>query len=483
MPINILEGDGTDMRSELARCGLVIAPGRRARELLSAYLKVSEVRKRARCAERLGWHGGIFVMPTETLGETNEVTVFQNTHAVEPAFFAAGSVEDWRTHVASLAVGNARFVFVLSAAFAPVLLDISGETDGGGFHLRGASSTGKTTLLHAASSVWGDPTRYMRTWRATANGLEGLAALHNDGILILDEISQVDPRQAGEIAYMLANGSGKSRATRYGTARASAQWHLLFLSSGEQSLSALMAGVGKKASAGQAVRLADIEIDAGQGMGAFENLNGHASAAAFALAIKDAASRYYGAVGLQWLREIVRDREKIAAQIGEHINTFVSRVAAGIEAGQVTRVARRFALVACAGELATRYGLTGWAAGEATSAAKACFEAWLDGFGGAGNAETRAMLSQVKAFFEAHGSSRFQNRLAAIDDTRGVSNQAGFYEDRHGKRRYFVLPETYKNEICRGFDQKTVTRVLIDCEWLALGEPDKKGKRKAQRKE
>ncbi|CEK09175.1 DUF927 domain-containing protein [Legionella hackeliae] len=39
--------------------------------------------------------------------------------------------------------------------------------------------------------------------------LEGLASLHNDGLLILDELSQMDPREAGEAAYLLANGQGK----------------------------------------------------------------------------------------------------------------------------------------------------------------------------------------------------------------------------------------------------------------------------------
>jgi uncharacterized protein (DUF927 family) len=55
-----------------------------------------------------------------------------------------------------------------------VLASLVGE-DSGGFHLRGASSSGKTTALNAAASVWGDPDNYTRLWRSTVNGLEGLA--------------------------------------------------------------------------------------------------------------------------------------------------------------------------------------------------------------------------------------------------------------------------------------------------------------------
>ena len=60
---------------------------------------------------------------------------------------------------------------------------------------------------------------------------------------------------------LLANGQGKARASRNGTARQCAAWRLLFLAAGEESLSALMARAGLRPTAGQEIRLA--EIDAG----------------------------------------------------------------------------------------------------------------------------------------------------------------------------------------------------------------------------
>ena len=57
MPLELLEGDGTDVRRELARLGLHIATGRSARDLLAAYIKIWPVDQRSRCVERLGWHG------------------------------------------------------------------------------------------------------------------------------------------------------------------------------------------------------------------------------------------------------------------------------------------------------------------------------------------------------------------------------------------------------------------------------------------
>lgn len=131
-----------------------------------------------------------------------------------------------------LASGNSRLVFAIATAFAPSLAKLAGE-DSGGFHFRGASSSGKSTALKVAASVWGNLKSYCRLWRSTSNGLEGLAALHNDGLLIFDELSQIDPREAGEAAYLLANGQGKTRASKTGAAKQSASWSLIFLSAGE----------------------------------------------------------------------------------------------------------------------------------------------------------------------------------------------------------------------------------------------------------
>lgn len=464
MPLELLQGDGVDVRRELAQAGLAIAPGRAARDLLASYVQVWPVKDRARCVDRLGWQGAVYVTPAESIGELGERVVFQNSHAIEPAFSVAGTADDWRDSVGRLAQGNSRLVFALSVAFAAPLANLAGE-DSGGFHIRGGTSIGKSTALKVAASVWGDPVAYPRLWRATANGLEGLAALHNDGLLILDELSQIDPKEAGEAAYLLANGQGKSRAARTGTARPAASWRLLFLSAGEESLSALMARIGRKANAGQEIRLADIDADAGVGLGAFETLNGCASPAALSLALKDAATRHHGAAGVAWLRAIVNDRNKLVDLITGGLRQFVAENAPADAAGQVLRVAQRFGLVAVAGELATHYGVTGWREGEADQAARRCFVAWLDSFGGTGKREDRALLAQVRGFFETHGSSRFED-VAATDDQR-IINRAGFYRTGPGgTREFLVLTEAFKRDVCAGFDLKSATQCLLANGWI-----------------
>jgi uncharacterized protein (DUF927 family) len=85
----------------------------------------------------------------------------------------------------------------MSASFAgPLIGPCSAES--GGINLKGPSSIGKTTVLHMAGSAWGgnpsDSNGYNQTWRATSNGLEGVASAHSDTLLCLDELKMIDGR-------------------------------------------------------------------------------------------------------------------------------------------------------------------------------------------------------------------------------------------------------------------------------------------------
>jgi hypothetical protein len=169
-----------------------------------------------------------------------------------------------------------------------------------------------------------------------------------------------------------------------------------------------------------------------------------------------------------WLRAIVSDRDKLADLIAGGVRQFVAENAPAGAAGQVLRVAQRFGLVAMAGELATHYGVTGWPKGEATQAARRCFAAWLDSFGGTGNREDRVLLAQVRGFFETHGASRFEGMSAPIDQR--IVNRAGFYRSgADGTREFLVLPEAFKRDVCAGFDLKAATRCLLAQGWIVPG--------------
>ena len=466
MPMALLSGDScSEFRAELMNSGLDISPNKKERTLLAIYIQRFPTGRRARCVAKLGWHGNAYVLPTETIGgDKDETVVFQNPHVLEPAFSVSGTKEEWRENVASLAAGNSRLTFAISAGFAGPLLDVV-NMEGGGFHLCGGSSKGKSTAQILAASLWGDPARYKRSWRTTANALESLALLSNDGLLILDEIREISPKEIGAAIYMLANGQSKSRANRSGLGLRVQTWKTLFLSSGEVALSELMRQAGERINTGQEIRFSEISI------GDFEDIHGYGTPGRFADAVRNNAGRYYGAAGLEYLRQLVADRSGMIPAIREYIDSFVDSVVPEGATGQIARVARRFGLVATAGEMATHFGLTGWPIPAAREAAQTCFTVWVESFGGTGDRETREILSQVRLFFEMHGSSRFSD-VNEIDETR-ISNRAGFYRtdafDGRQERTYYVLPEAFRYEVCKGLNFRTAIKTLINAGWIEQG--------------
>jgi uncharacterized protein (DUF927 family) len=471
MPMELLKGDGMEIRGYLLDNGIMIFN----RIKLTEYIQVAATDDTARalCVDRLGWYSSQFVTPDSVIGGSiGEQVVYQSASGTPPAISSQGTVSDWINSIGRYAAGNSRLTFAISLAFAPALLDLIGM-EGGGFHLRGGSSAGKSTAQHVAASIWGRGADYVRNWRVTANGMEGMAVAHNDGLLILDEISQIDPKHLAETSYMLANGAGKVRSLKTGVPKPAAQWKLLMLSSGEESLNAILAKANIKTNVGQEVRLAEIEADAGKGMGVIECLHDMPNSKELSDYLKRQASQHYGSVGAAWLELVVSERESnnLASTLDNSIKQALAYLLPSTASGQAQRVATRFALVAVAGELATKAGLTGWNAGEASNGVKACFDNWLEGFGGTGNKESSNIIAHVKGFIEAHGSSRFES--VNSEGNERVINRVGFIRHKDDRMEYLIMPEAFKRELCSGYDVKTVTMALIESGILLT---DKQGK-------
>jgi len=471
--MQLLSGNGDTVISELMDRGVVVSQEAGAKKLIIAYLLNTQPEKRARTVNKTGWYDGQFVLPEKVIGIGIEMLLYQRDSQASHAYHCQGTLQEWQLQVARPCTGNSRLILAVSTAFAAPLLElINGES--GGVSLTGGSSTGKTTALHVAASVCGAP-EYLQRWRATSNGLESVAMLHNDSVLILDELAQIDPKEAGETAYMLANGAGKLRATRSGGAKGKTTWRLLFLSAGEVSLAEHMAAAGKITRAGQEIRMVDVPADAGKGFGLFEKLHGHNSGAQLSEALKLASSRFYGVALVEFLTKLTKEHDHIIkSQLEVYQQQFLGRLDLEKAGGQARRVAARFALIAAGGELASSLGVTGWEAGEAINAAVACFNAWVDGREGTGQQEQRQMLEQARLFFELHGESRF----SLIDDDSSSTktiNRAGFREldDATGTYTYYVLANVWSKEICKGFNPKAMAACLLENGVLKPG-PDNK---------
>jgi putative DNA primase/helicase len=463
IPMDLLRGPGDEMRGELLAMGVEIDPLSKA--LLSQYLQHVHPKRQVRCAQQVGWCGDSFVLPDTAIGPGASDVIFQCRDHEHIAYTQAGTLAEWRSAVAARAPGNPPLVLALSASFAgPMLRRCNAE--GGGMHFTGDSSIGKTAAIDAACSTWGGD-RFRRSWKTTSIGLEGAAALCNDGLLALDEINECDPREVGAIVYALANGYGKQRASRTGSARPVTRWRCFVLSSGERTIATHMAEGGRRAKAGQSVRLLDVPVSGK--FGAWNNLHGFPTGATFSDELKRAAVSHYGHAGRAFLEKLTRDTHNFCAWL-ERIKALPEFSVEGGE-GQDKRAAARFALVALAGEVATEYEITSWEAGTAIEAAAEGFQAWRS-LRGRGNDERWKILEAVSDFIDRHGDSRFS------EDTDAEAmrvNRSGWWRDDGKDGRVYLFNTDGLREALTGFDFRRALDTLQEAG--VLPPPDASGKR------
>jgi putative DNA primase/helicase len=475
MPKALLAGDGSEVRRMLVDGGLEIATSVRGRSLLTTYLMSQRSDNRARAVSVTGWHGGQYVFPDSSIGEGNgESAFFQTEHIFNHRYAVRGTLQEWKDNVARLAEGNSRIVFAMSVSLASILMEMC-SIESCGFHLHGGSSKGKTTTITAAGSAWGGGgiNGFVISWRATSNGMEGIAAAHNHACIPLDEFKQASGKDVGETVYMLANGSGKNRSDRSGHSRKAAEWRLFYLSSGEITLAAKMAEDNRlgRPSAGQEVRFVEIPFGSG-----FENIHNFLNAQDFADGLKEASKTYYGAASRAFIEAVAGDLGGVAAAVKQGMAAFETEHCPQGADSQTTRVLHKFAFVAACGELAIGLGILPWPPGEAANAAKICFDAWIAARGGVEPAEVRNAVRAIQDFVSAHGNSRF---LAAWEPkstnsigeaiAEKIINLAG-YKERNGEGWDFYFTPGAWREALAGLDPKTVARALADKGLLEPGD-------------
>ncbi|KQP24986.1 DUF927 domain-containing protein [Methylobacterium sp. Leaf100] len=71
MPMAMLAGDGTSYRERLLSLGLVMAPGKFARDALHEYISTARPDTKARCVGRVGWHLRAFALSNQTVEHGN----------------------------------------------------------------------------------------------------------------------------------------------------------------------------------------------------------------------------------------------------------------------------------------------------------------------------------------------------------------------------------------------------------------------------
>lgn len=461
IPMEVFGGSGEDARRTLFGMGVIIALKKRGQFM--EYLLDQRPAEVFATTCRPGWHeSGAFVLPGRTIG--SDKVRYQASAKGQNLFSVRGSLDGWKVEVAAKCEGNPVLTLAIGCALAGPLLSLVGVL-GGGVHLVGDSSSGKSLAQLIGSSVWGDPGIFAASWDMTKGGLEIEASSRNDTMLPLDEIKRADPKRVQEMAYSLANGQGKGTMTRDREARGKLSWRLLALSSGERSLSEHAAISGNAAHAGAELRMVDVNTGT-RTHRAFDELHG-LEGADFHRQLTVAVGANHGHIGPAFVEKLLAsdDRPGLLEDFAGIRAQFVE------DNAQAGRVADRFAVIALAGEMAIAYGLLPWTPGTALADCQLLYGEWLSRVG-SGNAEDRQILAGILDFIDKHGSSRFSDVNDQTPDAK-VFNRAGYWKVSGGKQLY-LFNKSALIEAAHGYGLSRIVKALDGASAIAERGGDRK---------
>lgn len=469
VPRGTLTGDGSEALRFLADRGYHFH--RKQKQLLLDYLfgLGCEVVRVYTISDKTGWVNGSFLTPAKTYGDPD--LRFREPEPDNTFTEIKGTLEGWKSDVAAKCAGNSRLLFSLGAAFASPLLPLA-EIESGGFHLVGTTSIGKTTALNVAASVAG--LKNIPNWRSTSNALEGKAAEFNHGLLPLDEIGQADAQTVGASAYMLGNGQGKARMTKHLTNTKPKTWELLFLSTGEVSMTDYLRQAKIPAKGGMEARMPSIPADAGEGYGAFENIHGYDTPKSFVDDLKASIRQQQGTALDEYLTQLVEARtaEGFDKELRERVHAIASSLSQQFNDTAIGRVAVRFGLVQVGLELASSFGLLPFPIEQCGWAVKRMFDAWVNIRGGDGSIEIKEACSKIKYLFE---SNQHGDRIYEVGTTNPtVRNLLAYkvYDVLTQTLEYLVPVPVFDKELADGVDRSQLIAKLQELGCLKLSVED-----------
>ncbi len=391
---------------------------------------------------------------TSTVDEiTTEEIVYQpeSNSPTENTMIAQGTLEEWKANVVAPLIGHPYPLTFLAAAFAGPLLRFA-HIGSFGLHLFGRSSSGKTTSLQVAASVWGcgakpndSPSKaFIRGWYSTANAMEGLCAAHMDCLMVLDELQMCEANKFGDLVYSIFGGQGKSRMNTNAQLKAQRQWRIVSISSGELSSVQKIKESGESLKAGQQVRFMDLPI-----------VGSILSNAQAADSINSACSNFYGVAGPEFIAQLVREYvslDTIQSELKIALDAAV-RSMPECQSQEQARGLKHLALVKVAANLACALLDLPVKPEEFNSAIDFVAKAWLNNTADLPDIE-RGVIA-VRDFILKHRDSRF--RIIPVDIRLQIPNLVGYWNQ---SAKFYGLTDDGLREACKGFDHVDIAKEL-----------------------
>jgi len=422
----------------LAANGLPIIYGKE--KSIIRYLTSIQVDNRYITSTTTGWLGEAFVLPNESINQPKGERIIYNSKGgakVSTPIGTLGSFSEWKNGMKK-ASSIVKFSVCVSLS-ASTRFKVGGES--GGFHFYDETSKGKTTMLQAAASVWGNSVdssisggsnSYIIRWNATTNALEGIAESLNDLPMIIDEIGEGNASEFGAVIYKVLSGKGRLRAISNGDMQEPKAWRGNLISAGELPVSDFIESGGKQLKGGQLVRLVDIDLAL---------LDSLFSNEKEVEAMKTLCSENYGWAG----PELIKNLPDLCSGWKSFDHSLIGIASNSIE----ERVLNRFSWVAYTGVIAVQVGVLPWLESEIIEAVRVAYTAWIRRIQRVSDVD-RA-INAIK-YFILKNKAKFE-----MPTSKGIalSSRSGWYRNEI----YHFLPEEFK-AVCKGADSTKVKRQL-----------------------
>ena len=197
---------------------------------------------------KTGWLGDDFkefVYPTDKDGD---YYVNKANFNFDKAFDTKGSYQESRQLMRDLIYSSVTSRMVLGAVFAAPLVRPFGVRNPQ-IHLHAKSGSGKSAVIKAAISAFGDPRILRQTFTNTTKFLQELPAKFNDLPLWIDELQSMDRKTRATVDDQIYNYEGgltRGRLDKNADDKPQTQFCGVRITSGEQPITTFTSGQGAK---------------------------------------------------------------------------------------------------------------------------------------------------------------------------------------------------------------------------------------------
>lgn len=381
-----------------------------------------------------------FVTPGRVVGPDARRLRLRDDGLIDPQIGQqAGTLKEWQSSVGRLLKRSSFGITLVGATLAAPLLRLRPQEETFGVFIVGPSTSGKSKLLDAVQSFQGRPGKPLNP-ASTGRGIEEAAASHNDLLLPIGDLAQLDPTDAGRLikylAYDVTLGQGRRRSKAVAGHLPQLTYRTIICGTSETPSLELSGGAPKIRQSGERVRCFDLQTSPDRGV--FDRRyrgKGAQEGAKLADALSDAASRFYGTPLIQWLRWIgTQEEDALRLRLDEDVERFVEAV--GVKDRLQQRVARKFGLTYAALRMAKRAKVVKWSADLCLRSVLFAFESAIRSVGGddtnLGQAAGDELIAHLK---RSHSILKSGKRADKADPS-----WLGFKFKRKGKPAIGVYP-------------------------------------------